>query len=81
MPLALVDKIEKLAEQFAAALFLVKFHRLEHRPVVFDKAIAARDFAPGRNDVIAAGAIFGIKVAKAGQELHGEGEGRGKVQS
>jgi hypothetical protein len=72
---AFVGEVEELAEEFAAALFFVEIDGLKEGAVVLDETIAARDFAPGGNDVIAAGAVFREKVAKAGQELHGEGEG------
>ena len=78
MASAFVGEIEELADELAAALFLVKLHRLEHRAVVLDEPIPARDLAPRRDDVIAAGAVLGIKVAETGQQLHGEGEGRGE---
>ena len=46
MAIALVDKIEKLADKFAAALLAVQIDRLERRAVHFREAVAARDLAP-----------------------------------
>ena len=48
---AFVGEIEKLRDDFGAALFFVKLGRLEDRAVPFDKAVAAADFAPAREDV------------------------------
>ena len=47
MAAAFVEKFKKLSEQFSAALFLVKFDRLQNRPVVLNKAVTTRDLTPG----------------------------------
>ena len=61
---ALVGKIEKLIDDFCAALFLVELGRFEDRAVPFYKAVAPGDFAPARKDVIAHGAAVGQEIAK-----------------
>ena len=70
MAAAFVLEVEELADEFAAALFFVEFDGLKHGAVEFDEAITARDFAPRRHDVVAAGAVFRVKVAETGQKLH-----------
>ena len=68
---ALVDEIEELAEEFAAALFFVELDGFEDGAVVFGEAVAACDLAPAGKDVVSAGAVLGIKVAEAWEQLHG----------
>jgi len=62
--LALVGEIEKLLDDFGAALFLVKISGLKKRSVPFEEAITTSDFAPARKDVISRGAGVGQEIAK-----------------
>ena len=57
---------EKLPDQFAAALFFIKRKRLDRRPVVFDEAVTARDFAPHGEEVVSPGAVVRKKIAETG---------------
>ena len=63
---AFVSEIEKLLDNFRAALFLVQLGRFERRAFPFDKAIAPGDLAPAREDIIAPGAVVGQEIAKTG---------------
>ncbi len=64
--LAFVGEIEKLAHDLRAAFLCVKLGRLENRPVPFHETVAARDFAPFREDVISAAQSSGRKSRKPG---------------
>ena len=68
--LAFVGKIKKLRHDLRAAFFCEKLRRLEHRAVPFDEAVAPRDFAPLREDIISHGAIARQKITKTGERLH-----------
>lgn len=64
MAFTFVDKIEELADEFAAGFFFIKVDRFKHWAVVFDKSVSPANRAPCIEDVIPAGTIGGIKVAK-----------------
>ena len=63
-------KLKSCVDDLRAALFLVKIGRLQDWAVPFHKAIAARDFAPAREDVIPRGAIVRQEITKTGKRLH-----------
>src|SRR6266480_3649788 len=67
---AFVGEVEELSDDFVATFLFVELGRLEHGAVPFHKAIAARDFAPFRKNIISRRAIAWQKVAKTGQWLH-----------
>ena len=77
-PVAFVGEVVELPDNFVAALGGVKLERFERRAVVFAEAVAARDPAPGVEDVIAdVGAPhilmrerFGIEIAETRQTFH-----------
>jgi len=62
--LAFVGEIEKLVDDFGAALFLVKIGGLKKRSVPFEEAISTSDFALARKDVVSRGAGVGQEIAK-----------------
>ena len=64
-PVTLVREFVELADDFLSALRRVQLQRLERRSIVLLEAIATRDLAPGREDVVAEGEFFGVKVAKS----------------
>src|SRR4051812_46289642 len=61
-----VSEIEKLSDNFVAALSSVEFGRLEVWAIPLDEAIPARDFTPLGKDVIANGAVVREEIAKTG---------------
>jgi hypothetical protein len=67
---AFISEVEKLIDDFCAALFLVQLGRFEKGAVPLKKAIAPRDFAPAPKDVIAHRAIVRKKIAKTWKCLH-----------
>ena len=69
---ASIGEIEKLRDDFGAALFLVKLGRLEDWAVPFDKAVAAADLAPARENGIPKGAVVRQEISKSGKWLHGK---------
>ena len=69
---AFVGEIEKLRDDLGAAVFFLKLGRLEDGAVPFDKAIAATDFAPAREDNIPKSAVVRQKISKSGKWLHGK---------
>src|SRR4051812_33560552 len=68
--LTFVHEMEKLIHDFDAAFFLVKLGRFEYRAVPLDEPVAARDFAPNGDDVIAHRAIRRQKIAETRKRLH-----------
>ena len=46
LPLAFVDKIEKLINDFGAAFLFIQLRRLQDRSVPFDKTVATGHFPP-----------------------------------
>ena len=72
MALPFVDEVKELSDQFATAFVAVEVDVLQNRTVVFDKSVARGNLAPDREDVIPAGTILRVKVAKTGQELQGD---------
>src|ERR1700726_249000 len=67
---AFVGEIEKLIDNFSAALLAVKIGRLERWAVPFDEAVTARNVAPLPEDVIPRRTVVGQEVAKPGKRLH-----------
>src|SRR5689334_6476178 len=67
---AFVGEIEKLVDNFGAALLSIKISRFEHGSVPFDKAVTARNLPPAPKDVIPRGAILGQKIPKTWKRLH-----------
>jgi len=67
---AFVVEIEKLIDNFSAALFSVEIGRLENRSVPFDEAITTRAFAPSSNDVVPGRTIVGQEISKTWERLH-----------
>jgi hypothetical protein len=63
---AFVREIEKLLDNFSAALFLVQLGRFERRAFPFDESIAAGNLTPAGEDVIASGAILRQEIAETG---------------
>src|SRR5262245_33651066 len=63
---AFISKVEKLIDDFRAALFLVQLGRFQHRAVPFNEAVTPRNFAPASKDVIARRALVRKKIAKTG---------------
>src|ERR1700720_3597694 len=54
-----VGEIEKLIDNFRAALFAVEIGRLKDGAVPFDKTVTARNLAPAREDVVPRRAVVG----------------------
>ena len=67
---AFVGEIVELFHDLLARLVLEELEIFEERPVVLDKAIAPRNFAPLRKDVIPNRAVVRQEIAKAGKRLH-----------
>src|SRR4030095_5357275 len=67
---AFISEVEKLIDDFYAALLFVELGGFQNGTVPFNKAIATRDFAPTREDVVAYCAVVGKKIAKTGESLH-----------
>ena len=63
---AFVGEIEKLIDNFCAALFFVELCRFEDGTVPFHETVAAGDFAPAREDVITHRTVIGQEIAKTG---------------
>ena len=68
---AFVFEIEKLLDNFRAAFLLVQLGHLCEAGLPFDKAVAASDLAPARENVIASGAVLGRKSRKPGKPCIG----------
>ena len=62
---AFIREVVELLRDLFAGLLLEELEVLEQRPVVFDKAIATRDFAPLREDVIPNRAVVREEIAEA----------------
>ena len=67
---------EKLPDQFAAALFFIQRHGLDHRAVELHEAVAPRDTAPCVEHVVFPRAVGGVKIAETGKLVHIRGPRR-----
>ena len=65
----LVDEVEKLSDQFPAALFFVKIDAFQGRAIHLDKAVPPRHLAPLTENVLPRRAIGGVEIAKPGKRL------------
>ena len=71
LALALVDEVEKLSDEFAAALFAVQLDGFERRAIHLDETVAPGGRAPGVENVGARGGVSRVKIAETGEGLHG----------
>src|SRR5437899_12083285 len=60
----LVSEIEKLIDDFCAALFFVELGRFENGAVPFNKAVASRDFTAAREGIISRSGAVGKGTGK-----------------